>query len=66
MSSKKFWKDAHEYQRILEILNDYWLTEKDELRVCVTLEFEHADGSTQEKRITWVNPNFVKNSIQKG
>ena len=52
----KTWKNSIEYQRILEILHDYWLSEPDEKLVTVSMYFEHADGQTQEKQITWRNP----------
>ena len=48
----------HEYVRILEILRDYWLTEKEELEVEVIMKFKHANGETQEKCVTWHNPNY--------
>ena len=44
---KKYWKDTWQYQRILEILEDYWLTEPDEKFVCVDLYFEHKNGMHQ-------------------
>lgn len=56
--TKGKWKDSPEYQRILEILADYWLTEPDELKVRVTMDFVKANGETQSKRIMWVNPNY--------
>ena len=51
-------KNSPEYQRILEILSDYWLTEPDELKVRVTMDFVKANGEAQSKCITWVNPNL--------
>lgn len=59
---KRYWKDTWQYQRILEILDDYWQTEKDEKFVCVTMYFEHADGQYQEKQIIWENPNYEPES----
>jgi len=56
--SRDKWRTAPEYQRILEILSDYWLTEPDELKVRVTMDFVKANGETQSKCITWVNPNL--------
>ena len=56
------WKDTPEYQRILEILSDYWLSEPDELKVCVTMEFMKKNGETQAKCITWVNPNLRRDA----
>lgn len=55
---RKYWRDTYEYQRILDILNDYWLTEKDEYEVKVTLQFTKADGQEQEKYIVWRNPDL--------
>lgn len=57
--NRKWWKDSSHYQRILEILNDYWLTEKDEFRVRVQMDFIKANGETQSKCITWQNPNYT-------
>lgn len=54
------WKSSKEYQRIQEILEDYWLKEPDEKQVTVCMTFEHSDGSTQNKRIIWINPAFRK------
>jgi hypothetical protein len=55
---KKYWDDTYQYYRILEILHDYWLTEKDEAFVKVDMEFRHADGQEQFKCIRWWNPNI--------
>ena len=52
----KYWAKTYEYKRILEILEDYWLTEKDEDYVEVTLYFRHKNGDEQEKCIRWINP----------
>ena len=54
----KSWKLSTEYQRILELLNDYWASESDELAVGVYMEFLHTDGQSQEKQIIWINPNY--------
>lgn len=56
---RKSWKDTWEYLRVLEILNDYWLTEKDEFRVRIQMDFIKANGETQEKCIQWENPNYT-------
>ncbi len=53
---KKYFKDSYEYKRILEILDDYWLTEPDEKSVEVRMHFEHSDGQQQDKFISWENP----------
>ena len=55
---KYYWKDTCEYQRIIEILRDYWLTEKEEFRVRVSMDFIKANGETQSKDIWWENPNY--------
>lgn len=52
------------YKRILEILDEYWLSEPEELAVCVSMEFLKANGENQAKEIRWVNPNYE--SINKG
>lgn len=56
---RKYWKDSLYYKRILEILNDYWLTEEEEFRVRVQMDFIKANGETQSKCITWQNPNYT-------
>ena len=56
--AKKYWKDTYDYERILEILNDYWLEEEDEEEVRVTMYFKHHNGEEQEKEIEWKNPKF--------
>lgn len=61
---RRFWKKSYEYKRILEILDDYWLTERNEFSVRVTMDFIRYDGSTQTKSIIWHNP-FIKELIPK-
>ena len=46
---KKTWQ----YQRILEVLNKYWINEPDEKKVIVDMSFEKENGETQHKRIVW-------------
>lgn len=55
---KKYWKNTYEYRRILEILDDYWLTEPEEKEVSVQMHFVKANGETQDKLITWQNPSM--------
>lgn len=64
------WAKTYEYRRILEILDDYWLTEPDEKVVRIKMSFLKANGEFQSKLITWCNPrmectnddiNFVDN-----
>lgn len=57
--SKSNWKNTIEYKRILEILDDYWLSEPDEDEVIVRMEF-HKGKEFQSKQIIWRNPKKVK------
>lgn len=52
------WRESSEFLRIMEILEDYWTTQADELRVRVTMDFVKANGETQQKQIIWRNPNY--------
>lgn len=52
------WEKDYRYKRILEILHDYWLSEPDEFRVRVHMDFIKANGETQSKEIYWQNPNY--------
>ena len=52
----KHWKNTYEYKRILEILDDYWLSEPDEDEVVITMEF-YKGKEWQKKQIRWINPN---------
>ena len=56
MSTEKPWEDSEQYKTIQRILNDYWITQKDEYAVSVTMSFIHNDGRTHEERIFWFNP----------
>ena len=56
--AKNKWEDSPEYWWILDILETYWLREPNELKVRVTMDFVKANGETQSKCITWVNPNL--------
>lgn len=53
--SKKYWINSWEYRRIMQILEDYWLTEEHEDLVDIRMIFikgkEH-----QEKHIRWRRP----------
>ena len=55
---KKYWENQYEYIRIKEILDAYWLEEPDELLVHVKMYFQKANGETQEKTISWINPYY--------
>ena len=57
---RNYWKDDYTYKRILGILNDYWIDEPEEAVVKIDMYFEHANGETQEKSLTWRNPELVK------
>ena len=52
-------RKPYEYQRILEILDDYWLSEPDEYEVIVEMKFLKSDGQHQEKCIIWRNENYT-------
>lgn len=52
--SRKEKKQSLEYKRIMEILDDYWLSEPDEERVVVEMHFYKGDGQEQHKRIIWL------------
>lgn len=56
---KRYWGNTPQYQRILEILEAYWLEEKDEFRVRVRMDFIKANGETQTKEIHWQNPHYT-------
>lgn len=56
--SKKNWKKCSQFQRLMEILDDYWLSEPDEAYVSIDMEFLKSDGQYQQKRIVWWNPNM--------
>jgi len=54
----KVWINEPEYRRVLEILNDYWITEPDEYAVIIDMQFRHRNGEYQHKRITWKNSDM--------
>lgn len=56
--SEKNWKKCSKFQRLMEILDDYWLSEPDEAYVSIDMEFLKSDGQYQQKRIVWWNPNM--------
>ena len=56
MVTKRYWQDSIQYKRILEILDDYWLTQSDEDFVEVNFFFKRGNES-QFKTIIWQNPN---------
>ena len=52
------WEKSREYQRILELLDDYWLSAPDEKKVVVDMKFYGAGEEFQSKHIVWHNPNL--------
>lgn len=52
------WTATPEFNRIVEILKEYWLSDPKEFRVRITMDFINIYGETQSKRIVWQNPNF--------
>lgn len=55
-------KNSYEYQRLMDILEDYWLTEPEEDYVRIEAYFRKSDGSEQGKVITWGSPEHFKNT----
>lgn len=51
-------RHSYEYQRILDILEDYWLSEPDEEKVMVWMYFRKSDGQEQAKRIVWTSDEY--------
>ena len=62
MGRKKYHKDSWAWNRIQEILNDYWADEPDEFKVEVEMRFRKVNGETQYKHIHWVNPKYADHS----
>ena len=62
MAKKKYlWNDTREYQRIIEILEDYWVTQPREDKVIVDMKFKRGN-EYQKKTVVWENPNTQKES----
>ena len=60
-ASRKEKLRSWQYQRILEILEDYWLDEPEETYVEVAMYFEKRRGKeTQTKLIRWGYPSIVE------
>lgn len=57
----------YEYDRILEILDDYWISEPNEYAVSVEMRFVKANGESQIKHLRWRNPDLdaSEEAIQK-
>lgn len=43
----------YQFERIIEILREYWMDEPDEIYMKCQMEFQRADGAHQEKTIVW-------------
>ena len=54
----RYWASTNAYKRILEILEDYWITEPDEASVVVDIQLLHRNGEYQTKHIVWDNPTI--------
>ena len=64
MTTKRFWTNTWQYNRIMEILEDYWLTEPEEDYVKIKMAFIKG-GEFQTKRVTWErNPSKGKLEIE--
>lgn len=61
---KRCWNKEYAYGRLLDILEDYWITQPEEKRVRIDMHFEHMDGRTQDKTITWRNPRCPSEKMQ--
>lgn len=60
----RIWRNTQEYKRILDILEDYWITEMYEDYVDVKMVFIKG-GEFQTKRVTWErNPSKGKLEIE--
>ncbi len=46
------------FTRINEILNDYWISEPEELFISAEFTFVKANGECQQKYIKWFNPEY--------
>lgn len=55
---ERYWQNTWQYKRILEILDDYWITEKDETFVQIVMHFKKGDKE-QHKTIVWFNPKLI-------
>lgn len=60
---KKYWDNTWQYRRIMEVLDDYWLTCEDEKKVVIDMYFENDRGETQTKHITWTRGKHTEDSI---
>lgn len=56
--SKKYWTDSWQYKRIMQILEDYWLTEEHEDLVDIRMLFIKGN-EYQTKQIRWTRPDVI-------
>lgn len=56
--SKKYWINSWEYRRIMQILEDYWLTEEHEDLVDIRMLFIKGN-EYQTKQIRWIRPDTM-------
>ena len=56
--SKKYWTDSWQYKRIMQILEDYWLTEEHEDLVDIRMLFIKGE-EYQTKQIRWTRPDVI-------
>lgn len=61
----RIWANSAQYKRILEILDAYWISEPNELKVRVSMDFIKANGEMQTKEIIWRNPNIPPTQREK-
>lgn len=53
---KHYHTNSVTYKRLMEILEDYWLTQPDEAHVRIDLTFVKGNGEVQVKHLYWDNP----------
>lgn len=56
--SKKYWTGSWQYKRIMQILEDYWLTEEHEDLVDIRMLFIKGK-EYQTKQIRWIRPDTM-------
>lgn len=59
----RYWQNTWQYKRIIEILEEYWVTEKDESFVKVEMHLVKGDED-QHKTIIWRNPNSIPDDAE--
>lgn len=53
-------KNSYEYQKLMDILEDYWLTEPEEEFVRIEAYFRKSNGEEQGKVIEWGSEEYFK------